>query len=65
MMTVLFKPAIMIGVDIDFRLIKSAIKQMHKISSQTEVTKLISENEKGDSIDERKEEENKLIKRLK
>ena len=32
MMTILYKPQLMIGVDIDYRLIKGAIKQLHKIS---------------------------------
>lgn len=65
MMTVLFNPELMIGVDIDSRLIKNAIKQMHKVSNHQDVTELIALNENGDRIEETKEEQNALIKKLK
>jgi 7SK snRNA methylphosphate capping enzyme len=38
MITLLYKPELIIGVDIDHKLISGGIKQMHKIANEIEIT---------------------------
>ena len=71
LVTLKFNPELIIGVDIDHKLISGAIKQMHKVSNEHQTSKLIGEFLNNTQTDlpeetkESKEEIEDILKRIK